>query len=163
MDRFRFRLGRASQLAIVAVVMSALVLPSAAFAGQKKKKDAQQSTEQQAPPQPQDVSKLVWPTPPNIPRVRYTTYFAGMKLDFTPASEQPKKKAGWMDRLAGVQDPNNKNHSKPVPFQLISPYGMAVNSKGDLYVADQRVGAVFVFNTETKDVSLIGNGRDATF
>ncbi len=28
-----------------------------------------------------DLSKLVWPEPPNIPRVRYTSYFAGMKLD----------------------------------------------------------------------------------
>ena len=68
-----------------------------------------------------------------------------------------------MDRLAGVQDPNNKEHFKPIPFQLLGPYGMAVNSKGDLYVADQKVGAIFVFNTETKEITLIGNGRDATF
>ncbi len=40
---------------------------------------------------------------------------------------------------------------------------MAVNSKGDLYVADQKVGAIFIFNTETKDATLIANGREATF
>ena len=40
---------------------------------------------------------------------------------------------------------------------------MAVNSKGDLFVADQKVGAIFVFNTETKDATLIRNGYEATF
>ena len=86
-----------------------------------------------------------------------------MKLDTTPLSEQPKQKSSWMDRLAGVQDPNNKQHLKPLPFQLLAPYGMGVNSKGELYVADQKVGAVFVFNTETRDVTLIRNGYEATF
>ena len=40
---------------------------------------------------------------------------------------------------------------------------MAVNSKGNLYVADQKVGAIFIFNTETKETTLIANGKDATF
>src|SRR5208283_2869106 len=134
-----------------------------AFAG-KKTQQQQEATTPAEPPKPQvDVSKLVWPSPPNIPRVRYTGYFAGQKLDYTPAAQQPKKKSSWMDRLAGVQDPNNKHHFKPLPFQLLGPYGMAVNSKGELYVADQKVGAVFVFNTETKDATLIRNGYEANF
>ena len=148
----------------VAALIVASLFPNAASAGGKKKNEQAQASQPAVAPKPQvDVSKLVWPDPPNIPRVRYTNYFAGMKLDYTPASEQPKKKSSWMDRLAGVQDPNNKGHFKAVPFQLLSPYGMAVNSKGDLYVADQRVGAIFIFNTETKDVSLIANGREASF
>ena len=40
---------------------------------------------------------------------------------------------------------------------------MAVNSKGILFVADQKVGAIFVFNTETRDATLIRNGFEATF
>ena len=151
---------------IIAALVLAWLFPNAAWAGSDKKKPAQaDSAPASAPAKPQvvDVSKLVWPTPPNVPRVRYTNYFAGMPLDYTPASEQPKKKSSWMDRLAGVQDPNNKQHYKQVPFQLLSPYGMAVNSKGTLYVADQRVGAVFIFNTETKEANLIAHGRDATF
>jgi sugar lactone lactonase YvrE len=155
---------RLDRMMTVAALILASLFPHA-VAGSDKKKPAQpEAAKPAAPAKPQvDISKLVWPEPPNIPRVRYTTYFAGMKLDYTPADEQPKKKSSWMDRLAGVQDPNNKQHSKPVPFQLLSPYGMAVNTKGNLYVADQRVGAIFIFNTETKDVDLIGNGRDASF
>ena len=151
-----------SWLVLLALLLPLALPPSMSAAG-KKKKTEQPAAQPAAPPKPQDTSKLVWPTPPNIGRVRYTNYFAGMPLDNTPVSEQPKKKSTWMDRLAGVQDPNNKNHYKPVPFQLLAPYGMAVNSKGDLYVADQRVGAVFIFNTVTKATALIGNGREATF
>jgi DNA-binding beta-propeller fold protein YncE len=149
---------------LILAALLAVLLPGLAYAADKKKSAQPDKAAPAAAPAPkQDTSKLMWPTPPNVPRVKYTNYFAGMPLDYTPASEQPKKKSGWMDRLAGVQDPNNKSHSKPVPFQLLSPYGMAVNSKGELYVADQRVGGIFIFNTETKDTRIIGNGKDATF
>ena len=40
---------------------------------------------------------------------------------------------------------------------------MAVDSKGKLYVADTKVGAIFIFNTETRDVELIKNKVDAHF
>src|SRR5579871_6028156 len=111
---------------IAAAILLAILFPHAAFGGTKKKA-APEAAKPAAAPQPkQDTSKLMWPTPPNVPRVRYTSYFAGMPLDPTPASEQPKKKSTWMDRLAGVQDPNNKQHLKPLPFQLLAPYGMAV-------------------------------------
>ena len=163
-SKFQRRWTRLDCALILVALILAVLFPHAGFAAGKKKKAEPEATKAAAAPAPkQDTSKLMWPTPPNIPRVRYTSYFAGMPLDYTPASEQPKKKSGWMDRLAGVQDPNNKNHYKPVPFQLLAPYGMAVNSKGELFVADQRVGAVFIFNTETKDTKMIGNGREATF
>jgi sugar lactone lactonase YvrE len=151
-------------LVLMALIL-ALLFPHAAFGdrNKKKKEAAEAATPDAAAAPKQDTSKLLWPSPPNIPRVRYISYFAGMPLDYTPASAQPKKKSTWMDRLAGVQDPNNRQHYKPVPFQLILPYGMAVNSKGELYVADQKVGAIFIFNTETKETKLIANGRDATF
>jgi DNA-binding beta-propeller fold protein YncE len=50
-----------------------------------------------------------------------------------------------------------------MPFQLLGPYGMASDSKGNFYVADQRVGAIFIFNTETREASLIRNKFEATF
>ena len=151
-------------LILIALAL-ALLFPHAGFAGTSKKKNSGTQTAQPAaaPAPKQDTSKLLWPSPPNIARVRYSNYFAGMPLDLTPASEQAKKKSTWMDRLAGVQDPNNKAHYKPVPFQLIQPYGMAVNSKGQLFVADQKVGGIFIFNTETKETGIIGNGHEATF
>ena len=50
-----------------------------------------------------------------------------------------------MDRLAGTQS-NDEVFS--MPFQLVQPYGIAVDSTGHLYVADQKVGAIFIFTTD---------------
>ncbi len=85
-----------------------------------------------------------------------------MKIDYTAAA-QKKAKETWMDRLAGTQSQDEKMTQKNFPFQLLGPYGMAVDSKGRLYVADQKVGAIFIFNTETKDTELIRNGYEAHF
>src|SRR5208283_3548725 len=74
-----------------------------------------------------------------------------------------RKKQGWMDRVAGTKQQDNTEKLKAFPFQLLGPYGIAIDSKGLVYVADQKVGAVFIFNTETRDVQLIENGRDAHF
>ena len=161
MSAFRSSSIRSDKVLTVLVLLLVLASPSALFAGKKKK--AAPAAKPAEPPKPEiDVTKLVWPGPPNIGRVRYMSYFAGMKLDYTPADQQPKQKSSWMDRLAGVeQTPNGK--LKALPFQLLAPYGMATDAQGNLYVADQKVGATFIFNTETKDTTLIRNGYEATF
>ena len=89
-------------------------------------------------------------------------YFAGAKVDYT-AQTTTKPKATWMDRLAGGQSQEEKVANKNFPFQLIGPYGIAVDSKGLVYTADQRVGAVFIFNTETRETHMIKNGFEAHF
>src|SRR6185437_5518712 len=129
----------------------------------KKKKQAVATTAEQPATPVQDTSELVWPAPPNVGRVRYIQYFAGQKVDLAAAAEPKKKpKQSWMDRLAGVQ-PSPTGKLKLMPFQLLGPFGMAVTSEGELLVADQKVGAVFAFNTETRDAKLIRNGFEATF
>ena len=136
-----------------------LASPVALHAGNKKKNASPVPAE---PKPQQDLSKLVWPAPPEIPRIRYTSYFAGMKFD-KDTNTQKKPKQTWMDRLAGTQSQDEKVTNKNFPFQLLGPYGMSVDSKGSLYVADQKVGAIFIFNTETKDTELIRNGFEAHF
>lgn len=145
-------------VALITVLVLAMASPVAVQA-KKKKKPAQ--TTQAAQPQPQvDTSKLVWPEPPNLPRIRYTNYFSGMKIDYSVEAKKPKR--SWMDRLAGGE-PQAEKVRKNFPFQLLGPYGMAVDAKNRLYVADQKVGGVFIFNTETKDTELIRNGFEAHF
>ena len=139
-----------------------LASPVALHAGDKKKKQATAAQKPAEKPQ-QDLSKLVWPEPPNIPRVRYTNYFAGMKFDKDVDTQGKKPKQSWMDRLAGSQSQDEKITVKNFPYQLLGPYGMSVDSKGRLYVADQKVGAIFIFNTETKDTEMIRNGFEAHF
>ena len=137
-------------------------LPAFANDGQKKKKKNDENADQKPAPTVQiDISKLVWPSPPSIARIRYLNYYAGMKIDRTP--QPKKKKQSWMDRLAGAQSDSEKFNIKDFPFQLIGPYGIAIDTKGLVYVADQKVGAVFIFNADTQDVQLIRNGYEAHF
>jgi DNA-binding beta-propeller fold protein YncE len=144
-------------VALIAVLVVGLVSPVAVQA--KKKKQTEAAKAESKPKL--DISKLVWPEPPSLPRVRYTNYFAGVKLDYTADNKKPKQ--GWMDRLAGAQSQDEKVTKKNFPYQLLGPYGMAVDSKNRLYVADEKVGAVFVFNTETRETELIRNGFEAHF
>lgn len=149
---------------LIAVLAFVLVSPSALHAGKKK---------DQPPPDPAklgdqritgyfDVAKIVWPNPPAIPRIAFKDLFTGEKIDRS-LYEKKSRKATWMDRLAGTQ-PASEVQVQDLPFQLVRTYGVAVDSKGKIYAADQTVGAVFVFNPEDKShVELIGNGRQANF
>jgi DNA-binding beta-propeller fold protein YncE len=145
--------------ALVMLLALGLALPGSSY-GSDKKAD---------PPAPAatanlaiDYSKLVWPNPPNIARVRWLNYFTGMKIDRTPVAAA-KKKQSWMDRVAGAKQEDNIDKLKTFPWQLIGPYGIAIDSKGLVYVADQKVGAIFIFDTEAHDATLIKNGSDAHF
>lgn len=147
-------------LAALMILLLALVSPVAVYA--KKKQKNQPAAQKTAEPKPQvDTSKLVWPEPPNIARIKYSNYFAGMKIDHSAETKKPK--ASWMDRLAGGQTQDEKRTRKDFPFQMLGPYGMAVDSKNRLYVADQKVGAIFIFNTETRETEMIRNGFEAHF
>jgi len=150
-------------LAVVLLLALGLALPFSASADKKKKKvDATTAPEVGPRKFPFDPTKLAWPSPPNIARVRWLDYFAGAKVDYTPQANT-KPKATWMDRLAGGQSDTEKFNPKTFPFQLIGPYGIAIDSKGLVYVADQKVGAIFIFNPETRDTELIRNGYEAHF
>ncbi|MFB3920966.1 MAG: 6-bladed beta-propeller [Terriglobia bacterium] len=146
------------RLAAISITLAILLAGAGSLYAGKKKKE-------QAAPKPKpnildllDYSKIVWPNPPAITRVRYLSYFSAEKLQATP---QQKPKIAWMDRLSGVVTGETKAE-KP-RFQLVLPYGLAVDSKGRVYVADSKVLAVFIFDTQTKDVTLIKNGTDARF
>ena len=162
MFRFLFNSIRTRNgLAVMMVVLLCALAPVSAVAGKKKKAAPANAPESGPRKFSFDPTKLVWPSPPNIGRVHWVDYFAGEKIDYTPSTTKPK--ASWMDRLAGGQSDAEKVNSKNFPFQMIGPYGVAVDSKGMVYVADQRVGAIFIFNTETRDCQMIRNGLEAHF
>jgi len=142
-------------LAIFAAMLTAL--PLAVQADQKKKGDAKAETE--AKIKAIDYSNIVWPNPPAITRIKFTNWYSSDKAARNLQGNKQKKSA-WMDRLAGTQS-NDEVFSRP--FELVQPYGIAVDSKGNLYVADQKVGVVFIFNTETRDVDMIKNSVHAHF
>ncbi|MGA2856505.1 MAG: 6-bladed beta-propeller [Candidatus Sulfotelmatobacter sp.] len=149
--------GRIGFMAVLAGFLFCLSLANPApLRADKKKKDA-------PPPPPNilekiDYSKLIWPNPPAPTRLKYLDYFCCEKYVPEPA----KKKSSWMDRMAGAETQGQKSADHPL-FALWTPYGMAVDSKGILYIADGKVGAVFMFNTETKELTMIKHGAQANF
>src|SRR5579864_4758677 len=152
MRKFRPELIQALSWLLMMLLLGAS-LGSPVFAGKKKKSDDQP----QKPPPVIDYSNIVWPNPPAVARIRYQAFYAAEKLSQV---DKPKtKKDSWMDRLAGTQPATEQK----MLFQLGEPYGMALDSKGNLYVADQKVGAIFIFNTETRDVELLKNKTHGHF
>jgi len=119
-----------------------LVLLPSAWAGGKKK--------QAAPPT--DISNLVWPSPPDQPRIRFLGQYFG-ELDLLGKKQI---KGGVLERLAGV---TITPEERP---RLAQPYGVAVDSKGRVYVADIEQAMVFVFDLENKKLEFRGDKAPAT-
>src|SRR5271157_3291576 len=116
-----------------------LVLVPSAWAGKKKKI-------------PQfDTSTLVWPSPPDQPRIRYLNQYFG-ELDLLGKKQA---KGGILERIAGV---NITPEERP---RLSKPYGVAVDSKGRVFVADTPQHQVFVFDLEEKKLEFRGDKAPA--
>jgi len=112
-----------------------------------------------------DVNKIVWPNPPAIARVKFETLLTGQEIDWAALESNKKPKQSWMDRLAGAQpDAQIRDVASKVGFQLIRVYGVAADSEGHIYAADQAVGAIFIFpSAKGEPLRLIRNGQDAHF
>jgi sugar lactone lactonase YvrE len=157
----QIRGGQGKRIAALLIGLALLLAgPSSLFAKDKKKELAPA-----APTGPKnileglDLSKIVWPNPPAITRIKYLNYFSGER--YKPKQQQ-QKKSSWMDRLSGVTTGGTPQEDH-LRFQLVVPYGLAVDSKGRLYIADSKVRAIFIVNTETGEFEMIKNGVDARF
>jgi sugar lactone lactonase YvrE len=106
-----------------------------------------------------DLSKFVWPNPPAITRIRYTGYWSGEKF---VEKKQQAKKSSWMDRVSGIATGSTPSDEKQ-RWQLVTPNGIAVDSKNLVYIADSKVRAIFIVNVETGEYSMIKNGTDGRF
>jgi DNA-binding beta-propeller fold protein YncE len=155
MSKYLLHVGRRSLFPIALLAL----LAAPALADQKNQQPAPKPPD--GPPKI-DISNIVWPQPPAIARVRYLDYFSAQKKE--PEKPKDVKRKSWMDRMAGV-DPNEaaKRAGTKPRFALGTPYGLAVDSKGLVYVADTKVGAVFIFDPENKDTEFIKHGVDARF
>jgi DNA-binding beta-propeller fold protein YncE len=145
------QLGLCLMLALTILILA----PGAAFADKKKKKADAAALK----PKVIDYSNIVWPNPPAIARIHYQAFYASEKISQVEAGSDTKK-AKWMDRLAGTQ---SQQEGGKVLWQLSQPYGVAIDSKNNLYTADSKVGAIFIFNTETRDLDMIKNKTHAHF
>ena len=98
--------------------------------------------------QPQPGQELVWPLPPDTPRVRWVSQFSSAE-----EVEQKKKKRSWFERVAGAKEESER------PRRLAVPYGIAVDSQGRIFVTDWASGGVLVFDRAARKVDVWGPDR----
>jgi sugar lactone lactonase YvrE len=132
-----------------------LVSAQGALASDKKKGKADESKT----PKAIDYSNIVWPNPPAIARIRYINWWASEKQQRNQQGNV-QKKSKWMDRLAGTQ---TQEEVFKLPFSLVEPGGMAVDSKGRVYIPDTKVGAIFIVDPETRDSEMLKHGTNGNF
>ncbi len=87
---------------------------------------------------------LIWPSPPDIPRIKFIASIA---------SEEDVagiKKKSLKDILTG-ENPREKIQ------RLRRPHGVCTDSNGRIYVVDSGTARVFVFDRSKKEVLFIGN------
>jgi DNA-binding beta-propeller fold protein YncE len=101
-------------------------------------------------PKPELIEDLVWPAPPEQPRIQFVRSIAG-KSDLKQGKFKRLK-----DALAG-EDEGDK---------IIKPYGVAVDSRNRIFVSDAGNRCVLVFNEtpeKGEDVfALLGQGGNGT-
>ncbi len=151
-------IGRSTALAALICALAILFAGTASLQAKDKKKQAPAAPPQKNLLELLDYSKIVWPNPPAITRIKYQSYFSGEKREL----KATQQKTSWMDRLSGVAV-GQQSQTDKLFFQLVRPYGVGVDSKGRVYIADEKVLAVFIFNPETGQVELMKNGQHANF
>ncbi|OGQ80531.1 MAG: hypothetical protein A3F90_16715 [Deltaproteobacteria bacterium RIFCSPLOWO2_12_FULL_60_19] len=91
---------------------------------------------------PQAVEKpvdMVWPNPPETPRIRYIR-------SLSQVDEFGRSGRSWLETLFG----------EDVSGAMSKPYGVATDQEGRVYVTDSGQGAVWVFDEKEKKVSFLG-------
>lgn len=113
-----------------------LIVAAAALAADNKaKKGGPPSIEA---PKPED---LIWPLPPDPPRVRWLAQYTDMAKIKGPAA----KKSGWLDKVTGTRTLDET-------LELRKPYGITTDKRGRIYVADTELKVVFVVDPSAKTV-----------
>ncbi len=87
----------------------------------------------------EEPKNLVWPMPPEQPRIRYIKTYRG-QMDF-------RKSDNLRDTLFGIEAQG---------ISLAKPYGVAVNADGSrMYVTDAKLRGVVVFDFEKGKVAML--------
>jgi DNA-binding beta-propeller fold protein YncE len=123
---------------VVALLVLLWAAPLLAGGGSKKKAASDSSTT--------DTGRLVWPLPPDKPRVRFLEMFSN-NFDI-----EPRKKLTLVDRLVGNADPN-----KVELFRRAS--GVASDSRGRILIASAQNAILYVLDKDHRQILRIRGDR----
>ncbi|MFQ5524695.1 MAG: hypothetical protein ACE5GX_00405 [Thermoanaerobaculia bacterium] len=134
-------LGRRWLVLLVAVATLIAGVETADAKGKKRNKNRKAKVVEP------ELIELVWPEPPQEPRIRFLQSYADEKH----LGRKPTRRELFMEFFAGTTPP--KSH-------VYQPMDVAVSDDGKrFYVSDFGQAVVFLFDFDTKRVSLIGDTR----
>jgi DNA-binding beta-propeller fold protein YncE len=84
------------------------------------------------------ATDLIWPLPPDPPRIRWLAEYADMAKVGKPA-----KRVSWFEKVSGAKAADEKQ-------DLRRPYGVTTDSRGRIYVADSERKVIFVIDRDGK-------------
>lgn len=95
-------------------------------------------------------SELIWPLPPDPPRVRWLAEYT----DLAKIKNPNIKKHSWIEKITGVRTAEERQ-------ELKKPYGITTDSWGRIYVADTELKTVFMIDPEDMAVERRGGSSRA--
>lgn len=84
---------------------------------------------------------LIWPMPPDPPRVRWLAEYTDMAKVKNPVAKKPT----WAEKISGAKQADEK-------LELRKPYGITTDSRGRIYAADTELKIVFVIDPVARTV-----------
>ncbi len=120
--------------------IAGVLIAYAALTGVKTEAAAKKDAVKATPPE-SHPSELIWPLPPDLPRVRWLTEYTDMAKVKNPAA----KRHGWIEKVTGAKTPDEK-------LELRKPYGVTTDSRGRIYAADTELKAVFMIDPKARVV-----------
>jgi DNA-binding beta-propeller fold protein YncE len=101
-------------------------------------------------PPPASPSQLIWPLPPDKPRVKFIQEL-GNNFDI-----EAKKKKSWVDKVVGNADPNQTEY-------FAKPAGIATDSRGRVIFSSTQRSTVYIVDQEHKTISRLQGDRGIIF
>ena len=97
-------------------------------------------------PNPNTPQQLVWPLPPDKPRLRF---LGQLSNNFDVVA---KKKRSWVDKMVGNADPN-------VTEYFAKPAGIATDSRGRILFTSTQRSVLFIVDRERKTIQRVQGDR----
>jgi DNA-binding beta-propeller fold protein YncE len=127
---------KAKAIRLLKIALALAMLPGLAGADKPKNQ----------PPQAADKAQLMWPLPPDKPRVKFLQALSN-NFDI-----ETRKKKSWVDKMVGNADPNATELFE-------KPAGIATDSRGRVIFASTQRSVVFIIDQAQKKVTRVQGDR----
>jgi DNA-binding beta-propeller fold protein YncE len=127
---------KATTIRVLKIALALATLPGLAGADKPKNQ----------PPPATDKAQLMWPLPPDKPRVKF---LQALSNNF---DVETRKKKSWVDKMVGNADPNATELFE-------KPAGIATDSRGRVIFASTQRSVVFIIDQAQKKVTRVQGDR----